>query len=95
MQYFVQFFGANVKTVCGKSQIFIPKSANEMGQFRNEILRDNLTHPIRIWTDYKRVNKTHFRSEIAKSLWSFDIENQSHTWGYWRMLHEKGMISKS
>ena len=39
------------------------------------------------------MNKTHFRSEIAKSLWSFDIENESHTWGYWRMLDEKGKIS--
>merc|ERR1711990_538694 len=60
-----------------------------MGKFSDEISRNNLSHPIRILTDYKRVNKTHFRSEVAKSLWSFDIENESHTWGYWRMLGEK------
>ena len=89
----VQFLHVDFNKVCGKSQIYIPKSANQMGKFTNEILRNNLSHPIRIWTDYKRVNKTHFRSEIAKSLWSFDIENESHTWGYWRMLGEKGKIS--
>jgi len=89
----VQFLHVDFNKVCGKSQIYIPKSANQMGKFTTEILRNNLSHPIRIWTDYKRVNKTHFRSEIAKSLWSFDIENESHTWGYWRILGEKGKIS--
>ena len=92
LNVFVQFLFADLNKVCGKSHIYIPKSANQMGKFSDEIAKNNLSHPIRIWTDYKRVNKTHFRSEVARSLWSFDIENESHTWGYWRMLGEKGTI---
>ena len=61
-----------------------------MGDFTDKIIANNLSLPLRIWTDYERMNKTHFRSEIAKSWWSFDIENESHTWGYWRMLSVQG-----
>ena len=57
-----------------------------MGEFSDEILKSNLSVPIRIWTDFERVNKTHFWSENAESWWSYDVENESHTWGYWRMI---------
>ena len=81
-----QFFGADWNEVCGKRQIFVPKSQNQMGEFSDEIFKSNLSVPIRIWTDFERVNKTHFWSENAESWWSYDVENESHTWGYWRMI---------
>ena len=31
---------------------------------------DHLEQPVRIWTDYKRFNRTHFWSETAKVWWN-------------------------
>ena len=60
---------------CESSKYYVPKSTDNITQIIGKIEVDHLEQPIRIWTDYKRVNETHFWSNTAEHWWSL-IENQ-------------------
>ena len=80
----IQLFEIKWDKSCAKGQVFIPKTSCEMGEF-SQISKKNLSEPMRIWTDYKRVNKTHFWSEISKSWWNFEKEDY--------LCSARGMVS--
>ena len=55
---------------CENSSFFVPKSTEDLQRITSQIKMDHLEQPVRIWTDYKRLNRTHFWSETAKVWWS-------------------------
>ena len=54
---------------CENSSFFVPKSTEDLRKITSEIKIDHLEQPVRIWSDYKRFNRTHFWSDTAKVWW--------------------------
>ena len=66
-----------------KCEHFIPKNHSELAQIAESIQFDMFSNRdtrdigiIRFWTDYQRINETHFWSKIANTTWS-----QCRSWG--------------
>ena len=55
---------------CQNSSLYIPKSTDHLETVMAKIKIQQYEQPIRIWTDFKRLNNTHFWSETGKFWWS-------------------------
>ena len=55
---------------CQNSSLYIPKSTDHLEKIMAKINIQQYKQPIRIWTDFKRLNNTHFWSETGKFWWS-------------------------
>ena len=55
---------------CENSSIYVPKTVNDLENILKTIDVGRLEQPVRIWTDYERINKTHFWSSTAKHWWN-------------------------
>ena len=68
--------------LCGNKTLFIPTSKTELLQATNsaEQLLFNGNHSVlrdlRIYTDYKRTNKSYFWSETARDWWNFKNDSK-------------------
>ena len=62
--------------------VFIPRSKNELMNAFNSTLKSEVdcnSTILRIFTDYKRANKSHFWSESSKNWWNIENEDD-HSW---------------
>ena len=72
------FTSENLETTCGNKTVFIPNSPAELAEATESLKSfapDRGLSKMRVFTDYKRFNKTHFWSEIA-SQW-INLKNDS------------------
>ena len=56
----------NLEKKCPNSTLFIPRSTDDLEPIVAKMKLENYEQPIRIWTDYERLNKTHFWSEAGQ-----------------------------
>ena len=72
-----KFIDDSLDEICKEKTVFIPKSEAELNQ-ATSFLRNfepNSTK-FRIFTDYKRINESHFWSETARHWWNLKNESQ-------------------
>ena len=75
--HFKPTFGEELAKKCVNSSLFIPKNTEDLEKVMAAITTENLEQPVRIWTDYKRSNKTHFLSKKVKNWWMDLGENKN------------------
>ena len=61
---------------CKNSSLYIPKTENDLKEVLATTMIDHLEQPVRIWTDFERLNKTHFWSRTAESWWANLDQNE-------------------
>ena len=70
---------------CENSSFYVPKTTADWENVNFTVDIDHLNQPVRIWTDYVRLNKTHLWSNSAKNWWNTlneqDMENNSSIHG--------------
>ena len=59
---------------CENLTFYVPESTNDLDKVMANIKTESLPQPIRIWTDYERLNRTHFWSATADRWWSLKDE---------------------
>ena len=59
----------NSEPICEYSTLYVPKTLDNLTTVMRTIQLDHLEQPVRIWTDYKRFNTTHFWSDSAQNWW--------------------------
>ena len=74
-----KFIDDNLNRICNGSSLVVPKTALELKKItksiENSMSNQNIQN-IRIYTDYKRRNTTHFWSETVKDWWNLKNESQ-------------------
>ena len=75
-----EFIVDNLNEICKNKKVFIPQSGAELNQATRSSrnFAPNST-VLRIFTDYKRTNESHFWSETAKNWWNLKNESQAKT----------------
>ena len=76
-------FALGTSEVCGNKQLFIPTSKDELisiAKITRKLPQTN--QPVRIWTDYRRINETFFWSDTAKAWWSHTQKHQERAFLY-------------
>ena len=67
---------------CVNSSFYVPETVTDMQKAIENIKVDNLEQPLRIWTDYKMINETHFWSDTGQNWWSkLNFQNYTETEG--------------
>ena len=61
----------NFEPICENSTLYVPKSLENLTKVMKTVQLDHLEQPVRIWTDYKRFNTTHFWSDSAQNWWRY------------------------
>ena len=62
---------------CKEFSFYVPKTNNDLQNIVTTTNIDQLEQPVRIWTDYIRINKTHFWSNTANDWWSIFHQQES------------------
>ena len=60
----------NLAEKCMNSSFYVPKTVEDMQKAIENITVDHFEQPVRILTDYKMVNETHFWSDTGQNWWS-------------------------
>ena len=69
---------------CKNSSFYVPKTNDDLQNVMLTVNVDQLEQPVRIWTDYIRLNRTHLWSNTAKHWWN--IFNQQDKENYTSIL---------
>ena len=72
-----EFIDNSLNEICKNKSVFIPQSEAQLNQATRSLrnFAPNSTK-FRIFTDYKRINESHFWSETARHWWNLKNESQ-------------------
>ena len=71
-----QGFAINWDEVCNDSQPYVPFSKYDLLRILQVVDTSQIKPPFKFFNDYKRLNLTHFWSDIANTWWSYSNEAQ-------------------
>ena len=78
---------------CVNSSFYVPKTISDMQKAVENIKLADLEQPVRIWTDYKMVNETHFWSDTGQNWWNkLDYQNNIESKGTKDWLEFKSLV---
>ena len=90
-----RYIDGKLNEICEDYSIYIPRSEIELNRatkLATESLPNRHSPKLRIFTDYKRINESHFWSETVQDWWNLKNDSQSGLWKF--VLYDRYSVIK-